>query len=434
MIRMPMEPVEDVVRRTAAALSVIAERPETEPAGIPPGADAHLGNGLPGVALALLYAGETLTQQRFVDAAQVLLRRAVQSTATRPVASPGLYAGTAGLAWVIAEFAEREPRYSPSRRKLADELAAQILARRMVEVTHGVPFGEFDVIDGSSGQLAALLKVAGEGIGGVVLDAANHLIAHLLSVTDSDENGRPYWLTTPKYYPPVPPWDREEFPHGMYNLGFAHGLPGVIAALSAAARHGLGGPRVLDRIVELTDWLIDHQVADDRGPSWGTAVAASADSRLPDRGLPQPPARAAWCYGAPGIASALLTASAVCDLPDVRKTALASLERVVASSPAERRILSPTLCHGHAGVLTIFQRARTGMPPLRTMCDHTLARIRQAAGTDRLYVFADVPRAGREVDDPGLLTGSAGVLLALVSSLSARSARWTELLLLTPGE
>src|SRR5262249_47284684 len=105
------------------------------------------------------------------------------------------------------------------------------------------------------------------------------------------------WFTPPEL---LPEWQRELAPGGYYNLGGAHGLPGVIALLGAACGAGAAGHRERRLLEGAVQWMLAHELpAGGRGrfPSW---VGPGVDRH---------PARLAWCYGDLGIAAALWCAA-----------------------------------------------------------------------------------------------------------------------------
>ncbi|MFC3997331.1 lanthionine synthetase C family protein [Nocardiopsis sediminis] len=416
--------VDKVARETADRLAGAAGEGPAAP---------FLGGGDLGIALALLYAGETFDDDGHRGAARALLRRAVDATARTPLTSPGLYDGTAGFAWVLAEFARSEPRYLPALDRLLARLEEQVSALPPPD-GGGAASRDYDAISGAAGALAAVLK-AGEVAGG--RDTLAHtLVGRLLDYTATGADAVPHWYSPPALHPAAAPWYRDRFPHGMYNLGFAHGLPGVLAALCAAASRGIGGSAVVARIRALSAWLAEHRIDDADGPSWPGALQARPGTRLPDSGAPMPPARTAWCYGAPGVAAALLSAAAVTGDTAPRDLAVAALERVDRTPEAEQQAFAPTLCHGRAGLLACYRRAHTatGLPTLRRMADSALAEVYAQASREHPYVFADQPRPGSLAHTPGLLEGAAGVLLALLGEPGTPAARWDDVLFLTPNE
>src|SRR3954452_6230771 len=54
------------------------------------------------------------------------------------------------------------------------------------------------------------------------------------------------WFTPPEL---LPQWQRELCPKGYYNLGLAHGVPGVIAVLGGAVATGVR-PDIVPQLLE----------------------------------------------------------------------------------------------------------------------------------------------------------------------------------------
>ncbi|MFI9722492.1 lanthionine synthetase C family protein [Streptomyces sp. NPDC052396] len=431
----------EVARAMAGRLAVLAG--EAGEAGERTGREsmpdeASLATGYPGIALSLLHAGRVLAEPALIDAGQALLRRSAQATVEKPLSGAGLYTGTAGFASVLLDFSAHDPRYLPSLRRIADRLGEQIAAEPRREPGEGLPERDFDVVAGAAGQLAAAARlcVALESTpGDPVHTAAEQLTEYLLSVTEPDSRQRVGWFTPPHHYPAHPGF-KEQNPHGLYNLGFAHGLPGIISALCAAAAAGIGGSAPAEGLARTTAWLVRHRLADDLpGAAWPSFLQAEEGTGRPVTPAGRRSARAAWCYGAPGIGISLLSAAKVLGDNGLEETAVGALQRVVDWAPAERFIFAPNLCHGHAGLLTVYQRAyaATGLASFRTMAEDSLSAVLSLVDEDRPYLVADEPERGQRVDDPGFLNGAAGVLLALCGALSPQAAGWDEIFFLTPA-
>jgi hypothetical protein len=107
------------------------------------------------------------------------------------------------------------------------------------------------------------------------------------------------------------------------------------------------------------------------------------------------------------------------------------LDRVIRTPEADRRVTDAGLCHGKAGLLAAFSRAYrwTGDSQYLAARDDT-ARTLLDADQERLFPSAGgEPRPASEAGH-GLLTGSAGVMLALLDTVEP-SAGWDTVLFLT---
>ncbi|WP_326688220.1 lanthionine synthetase C family protein [Streptomyces sp. NBC_01795] len=414
---------------------------------------ADLADGAPGVALALRYAAEVFDDDRYFKAGQLQLRRTAEASAAAPLNAPGLYLGTAGVVWAVTEYARLEPRYLPTLATMTDRLARQTLAITLHTAAGSVASHDYDVIAGAAGWLAALLKAA-DVLGGRATDAAREatgrLVDYLVDLTQ-DDGGKLRWFCAPSHFPSIPGPDGQptplpgyvkNFPDGVYNLGFAHGPAGILAALCRPdTAHAAGLVRVDARphrvrqgIRDLAQTLGALRIDGLDYPAWANLLLPHPDSGRPDTDSPQVPARSAWCYGAPGVAASLLPASAACGDPEPTDLAVATLLGVERTPAEHQRINSPTLCHGLAGLLTVYGRAaaQTGVPDLWRMHDEFLSQLCSYADPDHPYLFPDYDPWGGQEHNPGLLNGAAGVLLALLGAVSDAAAEWDELLFLTP--
>jgi hypothetical protein len=205
--------------------------------------------------------------------------------------------------------------------------------------------------------------------------------------------------------------------------------------------HGIAGPLALLCVASSAGWEVDGQTAAIRAAAqwlltWQTAGTSTWPPYIIGRELDDgPPASApsagrrdAWCYGAPGIGRALtLAGHALPDphLAEVGDAAIASL----ASRPAHLwDTEGPTLCHGSSGVL---QCAAARQP---ATADPPASSVASAFNPEHLFAVQHL-RAGTASDDPGLLTGAAGIALALADHgnlpAPATATRWDAVLLLS---
>jgi Lanthionine synthetase C-like protein len=114
-------------------------------------------------------------------------------------------------------------------------------------------------------------------------------------------------------------------------------------------------------INRIASWLVDHRIDDEWGPNWPTAFPLSATSESGAELIEQSsraPAtsRTAWCYGSPGISRALWLAGETINNRSYQQLATEALLAVCRRPLPERRIDSPTFCHGVAGLLQITMR------------------------------------------------------------------------------
>lgn len=404
-----------VVERTAttAQLSELALRAAEQadhPAGWYPPSLTH---GQAGSALLHLYAARTGLGR--YDDAFGHIREAVLSTQMEPLQGPGLFAGTSGLALALADCTRDEPRFQGSLDRLHTQLAGQVLDAAFPTVEREISDLDYDLVTGAAGALAYLVSVTDPA--DRLREAAARLVDYLVWLAGpATTAGTPHrWLITPGLYPPGGN-HLERYPHGYLNLGFSHGVPGVAAALAAAWQAGHRRPGQTAAIESLTSWILAQRCADQYGPFWTDGTPVDADGReVPvDCGHDQ----LAWCYGTAGVSAALLAvAEATGD------TAVEAFEGVLDRAEGVR-LPSPTLCHGHAGLVMLCQEFAPLSPRARHRLPRLLEDLLEYGDASLPLCFADQEVPGNHVDDPTLLTGATGVALTLLSATGTERPLW----------
>jgi hypothetical protein len=331
----------------------------------------------------------------------------------RGAAHPALYGGLAGIGWTLGHVMEGG----------ADEVL-QIVDRSLGSLLETERWrGPHDLTQGLVGMGVYFLERLASAEAPVARDGLARIVDHLAALAIESDAGTT-WHTGPDI---LPPFVRASWPDGYYDAGVAHGVPGTIALLSRAAAQGDAPPQARALRDGAVRWLAAQRQSpapNGRFPSriWSDAAGVPA---------PRDRARAAWCYGDPGIAAALWTAA-----PELaRETALDAARRDAATCG----VADAGLCHGAAGLAHLFNR------------------FYQATGD---AVFADAARAwfGRALDlrrddGPGIggfaawyvtapgeppafhpianfLEGSIGIGLALLAAITPATApSWDRLLL-----
>ena len=214
-----------------------------------------------------------------------------------------------------------------------------------------------------------------------------------------------------------PEWLPEEFQSafvGEWNLGVAHGVPGVIGALArVAVAEVLPPTRELarDLVRGAVAWLLSQERGD------GLSRFAFAVGR----GAKQTAARAAWCYGDPGIAATLMLAGEVLGEPSWRREATRIAVHAARRDMDSAGVRDAWLCHGAAGLGHVFHRL------YRASGDEELARAARAWFARCVTRLEGEDRAG----GAGWLDGPGGAALALLAATGDAGASWDRALLLS---
>jgi hypothetical protein len=274
--------------------------------------------------------------------------------------------------------------------------------------------GEFDVVSGLAGVGACLLRQRAVSL--------EPILAAFVRVTRSGDPARA-WHTSRAL---LEESERAMFPDGYVNCGLAHGIPGPLALLALAEREGVRVDGARGAIERLAGWLADQRIDDEWGGSWPSVVSLTAGEE-PGR------ARAAWCYGTVGVARALWLAGEALDDSSYRDLAVAGMEAVYRLPISERRIDSPTFCHGVAGLLQVTLRFAhdTGLSSFREAAATTVEQLLDLYDPDSLLGYRDLEPGGRTIDRAALVDGAAGIALVLLAASSSAEPAWDRAFLLS---
>jgi len=401
---------------------------------------------------------DELSASRF-DAAIVALHAHLEA----PVSSLGLYGGLAGAGWVLAHVSEA-----------ADEFLTEVDGALIDALRDPWPFGG-ELIKGAAGLgvyfVERLRGGAASARPGII-----RVVEQLAAMAETSPDGVA-WFTEPQQ---LPAWQRELSPGGHYNLGVAHGIPGMIAFLGIVAELGersdlgerselgdLGDPALLAAARQARDlceragrWLRarelpphprsrysavvprepreprepgprGRQLTSDSGSDPAVVPREPREPREPER------SRTAWCYGDPGIAVALWSAAA-------RTGADAAAWRELALTAAARPlelcgVVDTPLCHGAAGLAHLYNRCfqASGDERFRQAArgwfEHTLAMRRPGEGvagfTSRRARDPATDLTPVHTAAPDFLDGAIGVALALLAAVGGDEPGWDRLLL-----
>jgi len=329
----------------------------------------------------------------------------------RGLAGISLYGGLAGAGWVLAHVSEEGA---------ADEVLVEIdsIILKALEVDRWT--SHYDLVGGLVGHAVYLLERVTSADAPIAREALDRVVDHLAATAEATADGVT-WHTAPQL---LPPQQREACPEGYFNCGLAHGVPGVVAVLGRIATLPDAAPSVKTLCGEAMRWLHGRQLPPDprgRYPGWLK------------RGETGTPTRTAWCYGDPGIAIAMWSASLRTELPT--EPAIALARECIARAPELCGVLDTGLCHGASGLAHIFNRwfQVSGDPVFRDAACTWFRRtldLRRPEGVAGFPALA--PKTGGAelewIASPDILVGATGVALAMLAALEPVEPKWDRLL------
>ena len=377
----------------------------------PPGRGHSLAGGEAGLALFFAYLDRCRPGEGHDELAMELLDRAVAGT--DEMGTSGLYSGFPGIAWALEHLQGRlfESEEGEDLGESAAGALLEILGEEAPWTLH------YDLISGLGGHGVYAWERLGRP-GGV--ECLARVVARFAELAERKPEGLawrvPRELTSERF--------RERFTGESYNLGVAHGVPGVISVLAGSCATLPAARPLLDGAVS---WLLSQKLPAGSPSAFPYSVGAG---RRPD------PTRLAWCYGDPGVAAALLAAARTVGEPAWEREAL-DIGRAAAARPGGRAgVLDAGLCHGAAGLAHLFNRLHQASADLelaaaaRSWYARALAMRRPGQGIGGFLAWNEGENGelGWQ-DEPGFLVGAAGIGLALLAAATPVEPEWDRLLL-----
>lgn len=381
----------------------------------PSGANAHsLAWGRAGAGLFFAYR-DAAQRHGDGDDAYALLNRSIEAmNESEPTAS--LFTGFAGVAWV-SEHLDAMSRTGADDEG-DDDPNADVDAALIEHLSEARPNSEWDLVGGLVGLGVYACERLPRPSGRRCLEL---VIARLADLAQPASPGIS-WPT-----PPGRPVADDGKGGIRYDLGVAHGIPGIIALLGLAIEAGVDVARCRSLLDGAVPWLLAQQLPPQRISCFPSHVG---------EGVEPVPSRCAWCYGDPGVAVALWGAAR---RAGVRAWEIAALEIARhAAAVRERRddVRDAQLCHGAAGVGHLFHRLHraSGDAAAKAAATYWFERalgLREQGGGLAGFRTWSLERTldGEWIEDPRFLTGVTGVGLALLAAATDVEPAWDRVML-----
>jgi lantibiotic modifying enzyme len=364
---------------------------------------ADLAHGSAGLALAFAY----LSRCDFdlgIDCRErciLHLSHAIDATARHPY-PPSLFEGFTGVAWTVNHLLGAFVEYDEDPCTACDE--SLLSATRSWNLTSET----FDLVHGLAGIGLYSLSRSGS----VPAEQCASQVLRLLAQSSETHTDGTTWRTPPARVHPA------LGPAPFYDLGVAHGIPGVIAFLAASLDANLHTEQTSRLLDSAFSWILARRQPSAAGshlPYWFRGTDCST------------PSRSAWCYGDLGVSASLFFAARSARNETWEHVAL-EIARDTARRPCERaEVVDAGLCHGAMGLAHILHRlyCYTGDPLF------VEASLRWVTTALDLWPGNSAPEGSRSRFGRGFLDGAAGLALGLASALSDRDPHWDALLLLS---
>lgn len=384
----------------------------------PPRGDGTLADGEAGVALAHAALARIFPDSGHAAAARRSLAYAVRGLTGQ--LGPGLLEGCTGVAWAAQVLARAglSPARSDVQGQVLEALVGYVGQRRQWA-------GHYDLASG----LVGFGVYALECLPHPTAERLAELVVRRLAEAGERLPGGITWRWRPRAssrtWAESPP---------VWNLGLAHGVPGVIAFLGRACGMGVDVRTARRLLRGAVAWLLARELAP-RSLSCFARQAGVEGAEGVDE-----PARLGWCYGDAGVAAALLVAGVDADEPGWVAQALRIARRAAARPWKTSGVVDASVCHGAAGLGHIFHRAyiQTGEGALARAARRWFRRClsMRTEGYFGGFYALEPGRNGVVVRAPaaGFLSGAAGVAMAFVAAVSGGdAAAWWDRSILLSG-
>lgn len=350
--------------------------------------------------------------ESYAERAFVYLNQAIDR-APHELRHPYLCGGYAGLGWVIANLAGKLFEQSEAENCAAiDEMINDFLRHPPASL-------EYELLYGLTGLGVYALERWPRP---AAMECLQLVLTRLAETAERSAAGIT-WFTPPEQLSA----DQQALcPDGYYNLGLAHGVPGVLPLLARACALEPMRAQAQALLSGAGQWLQAQQKRDETGPYFTHWLAAGIEPR---------PGRVAWCYGGLGAATAWLDAAHRTGERAWERAALAILRRAAQTTIADSAIHDACLCHGAAGNAHIFNRLyqATGLELFRQAAlqwyAHTLALRQPGRGLAGFRLWEPTASgAAGWAERPDFLDGVAGIGLALLAACTDYEPQWDRLL------
>lgn len=401
------------IHEIAACLEGVLETGKmNDPANQSAVGDPYLGTGCAGIAVFFSYLQAAGARPGAGEFASRYLEIACNAVTQEPMAV-SLYQGFTGIGW-SAQHIARILGDSPDDLSEIDGVVEQIAGMSEQPAV-------YDLVSGIVGLGVYCLerdRLAGASL------ALERIVARLYELAQNSDDEF-CWFTPP---PLLNDREKQEHPDGFYNLGLAHGIPGIIALLAKVISAGIAKDKAGRLLEGSVRWLLRQRLEAGKGSCFPAFVAPNRQSGK---------SRLAWCYGDMSVASTLLLSARYTGLNWWEQEALAIAAEAAVRDPATSGVTDACFCHGTAGLAHIFNRIYHAYPDPRfaDAAEYWLRQTLQfrepgkgAAG----YLVWGIDAQENQVliEKLSLLEGLAGIGLSLLAAVSSIEPCWDRIFLL----
>lgn len=340
-----------------------------------------------------------------------LLQKSSQSLRRNFNPQAGLFSGLSGYMAVLSagtvaghvgnrQLSECEP--------LMREVLSQKI-RKIRTTGWNQLFYSYDVVEGIAGDVLALRYISENHTLSDPLKAEIRVALQvILEGISSRGSSGPKALFLPEFYPSNSPWYRQQAPNGGYILGYAHGIPGLLAgAIAGMQLVGNSSSADIQTLFECLDWFLEFQQEDGNWPNMVPLETEDAEGS-------HKRSRLAWCYGSPGILPVLMHAQRDLGYRNASHAIARAISGIDSAEIGAAGDISPTFCHGWTGIAEALGYVSSSRKDVHLEAKRSayVSAIEKRLLSDRdtVYGVLDWETPSDRIPKLGLLEGASGVL------------------------
>ena len=381
----------------------------------------HLGSETPSESLfGLYFLGEYYSNLKNTEQWDRIIHKKweniVEDLERKGARRLSLYGGLSEVAYIAYILSAKTGNYTKLNKTLREEVCANI-PHYLSILTRQRDFFSFSYYDCISG-ISGILRYTLLSTDSASIRASKALLQYLVDRALADEEENLSWLVKQENLPAG-----ENYPHGVINFSMSHGLAGVLAIMAIALQSGVvvdGQKAAMDKIFE--KYFLRYCCFENEIPFWpGMLSVDNIDSQNGVKGN----RRMSWCYGSISILWALYLYGQSVSNTDLSTKAFASIEHIALLSSKDCLLVSPTICHGLAGLLSVLTvaNAARGSTILKGRMVELCGEITGLFDPSFDYGFQNInyiPDKGTIVaktsSTNSFLEGATGVLLVLLAA------------------
>ncbi|WP_226701764.1 lanthionine synthetase C family protein [Priestia aryabhattai] len=389
-----------------------------------------LASGVPGICILINELEELFPNENWEQVGHQYMTYLQFLINNGNIYSISLWNGLSGVGMAVLFLSKKNQRYDKviaTINKFIINHLEEFIEDSRKKLSGNVEMYDYDVIEGLSGIGRYLLNFNSTETEKAVREILRYLVDLTKEFEYENYNIPGWYISKDNQFLEN---EKEEFPLGNFNLGLSHGIAGPLALLSQAYNMGIHVEEHMISIQKIVLFYKKWAEEDRAGVVWPNRLKLEEliEVNLESIALNNE----SWCYGIPGIINSLYLSSLATKDLELEEYSLEIVKQMMTRSDKMWSIHSPSFCHGYTGLLNTYLNfyKHTGNQEFKEGIEIVLDKIIKEYQPELTYGFLDKDHRGTR-EHPGLLLGTAGVLLVLISLLKEEIPDWNQVFLLS---